>query len=306
MLLLGIISTIFAKYVPSAIHGATFRYEGIFAIAYYLSLAFLASYTKNKKTIINTIICDGIIQTICSIFQICKLFKGTPYKYIRTPYASGFVYNQNFYGSLVLMCLLFSIGLFYDEKTKTGKILYGFIISLFSIGLILSNTTSCLIGLMIGLLYIIIYSIKKKEYKKLICITSIIVLASSIATKSGEITTIADLNQTTNEAIEISKGNFDDEYGSARISIWKQTIKYIPENIIHGVGVDNFKKINNGKGIYVRGELCGKAHNEYLQILITQGIFCLTAYLLFYSKTVLSGIKESFKNNNFYNLYFTI
>jgi hypothetical protein len=50
-----------------------------------------------------------------------------------------------------------------------------------------------------------------------------------------------------------------------------QSIKLIPKYAIHGVGIDNFAFIQDGKAIKNGSGYFDKAHNEYLQILITMG-----------------------------------
>ena len=110
-----------------------------------------------------------------------------------------------------------------------------------------------------------------------------------------------NVEKTVYETKEITKLNFDDNYGTKRMYIWKSTLKVVPKYILHGVGIDNFvyafdgkiltrKYMKNGK---VQYRVYDKAHNEYLQILITEGIFALIFYLLFYGFIVFYGIKNS-------------
>ena len=87
------------------------------------------------------------------------------------------------------------------------------------------------------------------------------------------------------EASEISKGNFNDSYGTSRMFIWKNTLEIVPNHLLHGVGIDNFyyafgdeplfKKTAKGKIIFY-----DKAHNEYLQKLVCEGVFSCITYLL--------------------------
>ena len=84
--------------------------------------------------------------------------------------------------------------------------------------------------------------------------------------------------------------------------IWKNTLKIVPKNLIHGVGVDNYYYAFDGKPLYSKNGkvFYDKAHNEYLQILITEGIFCLISYLAFYGIITVRGTKYSFKNKEVY------
>lgn len=113
---------------------------------------------------------------------------------------------------------------------------------------------------------------------------------------------IKDLGKTAKEATEVAKGNADDKFGSSRMYIWKATIKIIPKYWLHGAGIDNFYfafgqeplQSNNGKIVY------DKVHNEYLQTLVTQGVFSLISYLFLYAIVLKKGIKYSIKNEEIF------
>ena len=113
-------------------------------------------------------------------------------------------------------------------------------------------------------------------------------------------TLVDDLIKTKNESVEIVKGNINDNYGTKRIKIWKETLKIVPKNIIHGTGIDTFFYAFDGKPLVIKLYMYDKVHNDYLQVLITQGIFSLISYLLFYISIVLYGIKKSFKEKEVY------
>ena len=105
-----------------------------------------------------------------------------------------------------------------------------------------------------------------------------------------------------NETIEISKGNLDDNFGTDRMYVWKETIKIIPNYWLTGVGIENFYYAFDGKPLTTYNGMISydKVHNEYLQVLITQGVFSFITYILFLSILVFSGIKESYKENKLY------
>ena len=84
--------------------------------------------------------------------------------------------------------------------------------------------------------------------------------------------------------------------------VWKNTLKVVPKHLLHGVGVDNFydafdtplfRFIKGGDAI----EYYDKAHNEYLQKLVTEGIFSLITYLSMLFIIFINSIKKVFKDN---------
>jgi O-antigen ligase len=79
-----------------------------------------------------------------------------------------------------------------------------------------------------------------------------------------------------------------DNSGSYRIIIWKETSKLFLDNFLFGIGPDHliYKEIVLPDSTYV-----AKAHNIFLEIAVTMGIFTLISHLVF-----LSCFFRDFKN----------
>ena len=301
ILLFSIISVIFAFDKNIALFGEYNRYEGIFMIAYYLSIIYLSSLVeyKNKKIISYIIIGVGAIEILFGIFQKFSLFNVPVYINNGDNFVFGFTGNPNFLATLSLIGLCYLIGLFYESNKN---IIYIFLILYFLIGLMLTNTLGCIVGLAFVLLYLIIYSIKFKKYIKLLIII-LSVISVFLVLHFTHLTTLGkDLKIFKNQTSKLASGDYESDinFGTGRVYLWKKTVEYLPKYLITGIGVDNFKYINNGLAIYRRGIPFDKAHNEYLQILITEGIFTLLSYLTLYGVIVFYGIKNSFKNKELY------
>ena len=297
-----IISCIFAKNKDLALYGFIYRYEGLFAILYYLTLTYLSSFVSKdfKKIIAKVIVFTGIINTIYAFLQVNNSPLVLKIYNFNDIWATGFLNNPNFLGTYSLISLALSIGLFIDEKEKIDKIIYGISIAILMIGLLISNTTSCAVGLLVIFIYIFVYSLEKKKYKEILLIILIIISESIMFHKAGLTTLLKDLNTTKNEVSELSRGNYNENYGTKRVEIWRQTIEEVPKYLIHGIGIDNFSLIKNGRPVMVGYNAYDKAHNEYLQILITEGIFALISYLLLFGIILIKGIISSFKKNEIY------
>ena len=88
------------------------------------------------------------------------------------------------------------------------------------------------------------------------------------------------------EASQILHGNFDDSFGSGRIYIWRNVLEVVKERPLLGGGPDTlglrtdaaFERYDEALGILIRSKV-DTAHNEYLNILVNQGLFALIAYL---------------------------
>ena len=303
IIMFGLIATNFAVDPNISLFGEFGRYEGLFSISYYITLVFISSFIekKHKKLIIYSILLSGLIQLFYASLQVSNIGKNISRMYrLKKIWATGFLTNPNFFGTYMLLCLSYTFGLYLDEKERIIKILNLFMIFAFTVGIFISNTMSCIVGLIIVLIYLTIYLIKNKKIKKLLIIISITFI-TSFSMHIFKITSIFnDTLKTGNEIKEIAKGNTNDKFGTNRMFIWKNTLKIVPKYILHGAGIDNFAHAFNGKALADSRWLYDKAHNEYLQILVCEGIFCLITYLLLYAIIVIRGIKVSFKENYIY------
>ena len=296
----SLLSAILSIHTESAFFGFRRRYEGFFQIMYYFSLFFLSSFLskKEKKIVAIAIMISGLIEVIYAHFQVFKIFNVFTMYHHQKPWATGFVTNPNFFGSLSVLSLCIAISLFFDEEKKYLKVFFGILIAIFMSGLLISDTLSALVGLMAATIYLIFFAIKNKKIKLLIITLIILTIITVVQTKLGKTNLLKDLIKTKNQSVEIAKGNVKDNYGSNRMFIWKNTLKVVPENLHYGVGIDNFYYAFGDEPLVMKGWFFDKAHNEYLQILICEGIHALTAYLLFFGSILFIGLKYSLKNKN--------
>lgn len=326
LILLGIISTIYAEDVNLAIWGSIYRYEGLVQICAYYML-FLNSRFINKKTlivkVINSLLIVGILQFIYSFLQVFVRGKYIYVKYEFVYYrASGFIGHPNMLGSYIVLTLLLALGMYflYDKNKKF------YLISsiLLYINLILAESTGPFYGFICGLIFMFVYLLKKKK----ICFSTILIttmvmimglLSVTMVSKlwctykfhdkfrdyftiTGDIKdTFVTIKEFISNDVKNSESQVSaiESYGSNRIWLWSRSLKLVPKYWLHGTGIDNFTKAfsNNlseaDKNIsYLGGALFDRAHNEYLHLLITQGIFTLITYLALLLLVFIKGVKS--------------
>ncbi|MCL2046765.1 MAG: O-antigen ligase family protein [Oscillospiraceae bacterium] len=98
------------------------------------------------------------------------------------------------------------------------------------------------------------------------------------------------------EVREILHGNIKDEFGTNRIFVWRQAMSIYSQNPIFGSGPDTFLFVFPIEAQWTYDEPYDKAHNEYLQLLICQGILGLLSYLFFIITVAIKAIPKAFKN----------
>ncbi len=181
-----------------------------------------------------------------------------------------------------------SVGLFLKKKNIWNFLLI--VINIF--GIFLSNSTTGFVGLLVIMLLLLI----RKKFRESIII---IILSICIFLFVGlfiERDLFAEFYKIFSEIFLISN-DLDNlaEAGTYRGHIYTETIKNIPNNLLNGLGLDNFTYIDDGRPIFIPNptRYVTKAHSELLQILISQGIFAFVGYIILY----LSIIINYFKNN---------
>ena len=88
------------------------------------------------------------------------------------------------------------------------------------------------------------------------------------------------------EAFELLHGRWDDRFGSGRLYIWRSVVPLVPERPLLGGGPDTlglrtdaaFERYDETLGILIHSSI-DTAHNDYLNILVNQGIPALLLYL---------------------------
>jgi len=98
------------------------------------------------------------------------------------------------------------------------------------------------------------------------------------------------------ELREVMHGNIRDEFATYRVHIWRNALKAYPDRPIIGSGPDTFYYAFPKEAQKVIGQTYENAHNEYIQILICQGIIGLVCYLIFIGALLIKSVPKAFKN----------
>lgn len=95
------------------------------------------------------------------------------------------------------------------------------------------------------------------------------------------------------------EGKLDNGIGSNRLMIWEYGIRSIPRHWITGIGLDNYCQVFFEDPGFTEGSFwIDKAHNEYLHVLVTQGVFAFLAYAVLFVRTAVISVKKIFKGKD--------
>lgn len=95
---------------------------------------------------------------------------------------------------------------------------------------------------------------------------------------------------------EIMHGRFEDHYASHRIFLLRHSFAAFTNHPIIGTGPDTFRWAVAPEAHTTYNVVMDKAHNEYAQILVCQGILGLLCYLVFLGGVFIKAIPNILKN----------
>lgn len=315
LIIFGLISTVFAINRYDSIFGTYGRYEGFLQIFSYYMLFLNCKNLNNKnykKIILNIILSICLFQAIYGIFQfygVKKIFGIQILKYYY--YSMGLVGNPNFFGSLMVIFFSLTISIFLFNANPNLRIYFFIMVLISFLGLLTSGAMSAIVAIFFLILFLFFifvalkYNIKKNVIKFILAIVASGVVVIVFNLKDNNYL-VSQTKKTTYEISQVAQGEFNDHFGTGRIYIWKEILKITPKNIITGVGIDNLHYafgenplIDLKSGGYV-----DKAHNEYLQKLITEGIFSFLTYFILIFSIFMSSLKKMFNDKDSKNYLF--
>ncbi|QSX06103.1 O-antigen ligase family protein [Sedimentibacter sp. zth1] len=304
--LFSLLSAIFSDNHSVAFKGGS-RFEGLLTIAIYCICFFATSiYGKPAKWQIYIL---GLSMTIFCCISIIQLMGYNPFSLYPKGYNyfDGNVKYAGFYISTVgnidlasaLLCLttpIFLIGVIRMSEKRKFFLLVPLILCIIVTFAI--KVQAGILGEVVGLILVmpVVLPVKTK-IKKLLCVVILLFIILGIFLLWNY---DFEGNETLFEAHELLHGNWEDEYGTGRIYIWKNVINLIPEKLFLGGGPDtlldrmatHFQRYDEKLDLTIYA-LVDVAHNEYLNIIVNQGLFALIFYLLALASSAIRWVKNS-------------
>lgn len=267
----ALIATILAPDSSIAWVGFHYRMTGFTTIVFSAILFVIACHCDRiEKVLVYMIACAAVVSIIAVMQHFG--FNIVPEGYSSRPY--GTIGNSNWLGTYLVFILPASILLF----LRFNKISLLVFTGLMYAGILVSVTRGVWLAFFVALVaitfYVLFYTDKSKQrLLALVVLVLFVVTTVLLPTNDGIIVkralSIPDQM--------VSAVQYEDTAGSGRVYIWKETIKLIKENWAFGVGPDHLQITMPS------GRIMDKAHNIYLEIAVTMGIFALISYLVFMS-----------------------
>ncbi len=284
--------------------------EGLLAILSYYMIFLLSTTVKNekiRKDVFKLLTLIGIIFVFYGVLQIFGIFSFLGIPIVgQWKYASSLLNNSNFMGAFCVLMSGLWLGKYFFEDIEKINYKSLIVLFIFVLGLLISGAMSAFVALIVMMLIIIfIYFFVfrkrfniKKVFLKVLNIFLIFLISFIFVNCCNSNELIKDVRILNSEVFNSATSGLKKEYGTGRVHIWKESLKYFPKYIWTGVGIDNFIYLGKNEFVtdYISGVKYSKAHNEYLQILLTEGIFMFVIYLLFLGIIFIKSLLSIFRN----------
>lgn len=287
-----VLSTLFSEFRQTALWGGG-RCEGLAAIALYcLSFLLVSAYGQPKRWMLWLYAAAISVNCVLCLLQFAGLNPPHLYPEGMNYYGANTQYAGEFLGTVgnadILSAVLsLSIPAFWAAilRMKGCRERYFLLIPL-ALCLVVLLRAFVADGIL-GVTGAVVLSAplmtddKRRRKWALICVIAALIAAAAAVYCFG-----SRMCGFLYEASELMHGRWDNRFGTGRIYIWRNVIQLVPEHLLLGGGPDTlglrtdaaFERYDETLGILIHSAI-DTAHNEYLNILVNQGLLALLSYL---------------------------
>ena len=307
-LLFCTLSAFLSSYFPKTLWGYH-RYEGLITVSCYVLTFFCVSLFYQVKPWLIWIFA-GAMTLFCAVcflqflgFNPLGLYpKGLNYYDAGTAYRYPFlgtVGNVGFVGALLSVAVpIFFVAIFRLQHKTRFLLLIPLLASL--VVAVLMNVAAAFVGIGGSLLLLIPLTFtKNRRQTVLVWILILVVIFAGIA-----VIFFADIGSgTLHEFHMLLHGQWQDTFGTGRFYIWRNVLPLVKEHPLLGGGCDTlgqrmtaeFRRYDDNTGVTYRAGI-DAAHNEYLNILVNEGLLALGAYLVALALSFILYVKKNKKH----------
>ena len=248
---------------------------------------------RHKKKIIFMFVGVAVLHTIPAFMQRFDIWSYESFRPREVAGAYGLTQHYNCYAALAVMFSALATVLFVAKKTKYRYIWYMVAIAFF-VASMYSWCRIAWVGILVYMLFIPVFEIyqKKKNLESNIDIhcyfmmfLSFVLLFVLMAFFDKSVS--SQFVETSQEVSGNSTG-----IGNNRMHIWSVGLYAVKDHLITGLGFDNYRRAFWLYPEWDRIWYAYKGHNEYIHILVTQGVFSAINYIVLCVYSFFFGIKQ--------------
>ena len=280
------ISAIFAVNPYRAFWGNLERGEGLINLSHYLVFALLIAAVFNSRDWLKFFAVSLVVGLVVIFYGFLQWF-GMDFPFMPVGSDSfrpgSFIGNPAFLAAYLILLIAIS-GVVKSSADKRHKILAYLTAVLGLLLIFLTRSRGALVGIFIGLLVLLIYGVfsANKKIKNTAMVLFFVLLGISIifafTYKSQFWQEIPGFDR-----ISKSVSYTNDASIQTRLIAWKASLEAFKENPIFGWGLEDYltaySKYYNPHYVIFGETWLDRAHNKFIDILVMQGLFGITAYL---------------------------
>lgn len=240
--------------------------------------------TKYRKNLLYLFAGVAVLEGIFAFLQTFNIELSYSLYYYTEHTAYGLTQNSNYYGGLCVVLIAGISGMYffsdYVTDSKYMKYVLPAVLAFLFYTMLGSRARLAWMGFAgLVVFYVISFAImyrKDKETVKPALKRSLVLLAVFSAVFLIAFFFTDYIREAAVRSYwEVANGDVE-KVGSDRIYNWKMGLASVPDNWLTGVGLDNYSYVFRADPEYYTQ---AKAHNEYLHVLVTQGVPAVINYL---------------------------
>lgn len=287
------LASVFAVNRNLAIFGAYFRYEGLFTIALYAVLFWLAVQVlrdaDDATGLIRSLLASGFVVSVIAILQSVfgwGLADPGSCEALRPFSTLG---NAIEVGALLALLLPVAFHELLSARSAAHRVIAGNVIAVMGLALLLTLARSAWIGATLGVAVVLVANRPRwplwAALASVFAVIAVLALAQVSAPNRGALPVGACLlgrGLSVTTPMSGSAGN--------RLHVWKDSLSLIPGRPLVGYGPDSFGLTYPAvqTGDWEPGDHFDKTHADLLQVAVTQGLLGVAAYVWLLAAFVLT------------------
>jgi len=293
----AIVSTVFSVSPRVSVHGDFLREEGVFTLLAYVVLTGIFSHLVESESRLRLLIKGLLVSSaLVALYAVVQYTGFNPTEHFIPLYrlkehrVDSTMGNPNFLGKFMVLVLPLFMACFLGATKRRAKLLLASGTVLCFAALVFSFTRASWIGFFISLLILLILSRADVSQKDKRTITAVVVCALVFTLAVGMLVSLksekyrgAFYGLIRDKAAGFT--NVKEGMGVAtRLFVWKKSFSLIAGRPLIGYGPDTHEMVMKDISLRYSRKFndsvrVDRAHNNYLDITISQGLFGLGAYL---------------------------
>jgi len=248
------------------------------------------------KSFLVVCIINAVVATLQSFGVGRDIIINSPPIYEGMNFAFGLTINPNNYGGLSVLLTACASGAFIFREHFTKSKLADVALLILSCVLLYTSFASRARLAIVGDVAFVIFFIialaimRKSELIKRFAILlgafTIVVLVTIFFTDF----IVANVQRTT---YEMTSDDVSFNLGSQRLYLLQYALESVKDNWAFGVGIDNFEQVFYNNPKWSEGMFCHSlAHNEYIHILATQGVFAFATHVGAMIYAIITSVRK--------------